>query len=75
MNFSQTVTVLIIYGIDLLFAAASICFTIIDPVIGEIIYIIIFIIVIWFVLHTSIISEKNPKFTDKIKRKLRLKKK
>ena len=75
MNFSQTETVLIIYGIDLLFAAASICFTIIDPVIGKIIYIIIFIIVIWFVLHTSIISEKNPKFTDKIKRKLRLKKK
>ena len=75
MNFSQTVTVLIIYGINLLFAAASICFTIIDPVIGEIIYIIIFIIVLWFVLHTTIISEKNPKLTEKIKRKLRIKKK
>ena len=70
MNFSQTVTVLIIYGINLLFAAASICFTIIDPIIGEIIYIIIFIIVIWFVLHTTIISEKNPKLTEKIKNKI-----
>ncbi len=75
MNFSQTVTVLIIYGINLLFAAASICFTIIDPIIGEIIYIVIFIIVIWFVLHTTIISEKNPKRTEKILNKFRIKNK
>ena len=70
MNFSQTVTVLIIYAIDLLFAAASLFFTLIDPVIGEIIYIIIFIIVIWFVLHTTIISDKNPTLTKKILHKL-----
>ena len=54
MNFSQTVTVLIIYGINILFATASIF------LIGEIIYLIIFIIVIWFVFHTSIIREKKP---------------
>ena len=59
MNFSQTVTVLIIYGINVLFAAASIFYTLKDPLIGEIIYIIIFIIVIWFVLHTSIIMDKD----------------
>ena len=70
MNFSQTVTVLIIYAIDLLFAAASLFFTLIDPIIGEIIYIIIFIIVIWFVLHTTIISDKNPTLTKKIWHKL-----
>ena len=70
MNFSQTTTVLIIYGIDLLFASASICFTIINPLIGVIIYIIIFILVVWFVFHTTIISEKNPKLTEKIKRKI-----
>ncbi len=43
MNFSQKTTVLIIYAIDLLFASASICFTIVNPFIGEILYIIIFI--------------------------------
>lgn len=67
MNFSQTATVLIIYAINILFATASIFYTLKDQIIGEIIYIIIFIIVIWFVLHTSIISEKNPKRTQKIR--------
>ena len=66
MNFSQTTTVLIIYGINILFAIASILYTLKDPIIGEIIYIIIFILVIWFVLHTSIISDKNPKRTQKL---------
>lgn len=70
MNFSQRTTVLIIYGINLLFAAASILYTIKDPIIGKIIYIIIFIIVLWFVLHTTIISDKNPKRAKKIEEKL-----
>lgn len=60
MNFSHTVTVLIIYAINMLFAAAAICFTIIDPIIGEIIFIFIFIMVIWFVFHTTIIIDKTP---------------
>ena len=70
MNFSQTVTVLIIYGINILFAMASIFYTLKDPIIGQIIYIIIFILVIWFVLHTTIISEKNPKRTKSFINKL-----
>lgn len=70
MNFSQRTTVLIIYAINLLFAAASILYTLKDPVIGQILYIIIFIIVLWFVLHTTIISDKTPKQTKKIKEKL-----
>ena len=70
MNFSHVVTVLIIYGINILFAVAAICFTIVDPVIGEIIFIIIFIIVIWFVLHTTIISDKTPKRTEKLLSKI-----
>ena len=74
MNFSPLVTVLIIYGIDILFAAASICFTIIDPKIGQILYIIIFLIVLFFVTNTSIISEKNPKITKEIANKLSPKK-
>ena len=65
MNFSQRTTVLIIYGINLLFAAASILYTIKDPVLGKIIYIIIFVIVLWFVLHTTIISDKTPTRTKK----------
>ena len=72
MNFSQRTTVLIIYGINILFAAASIFYTIKDPLIGKIIYIIIFLLVIWFVFHTSIISDKSPKLTKKIKKSLRL---
>ena len=72
MNFSQRTTVLIIYGINILFALASIFYVLKDPIIGQIIYIIIFIIVIWFVFHTSIISEENPKRTKKIKEKLKL---
>ena len=59
MNFSQRTTVLIIYGINMLFAAASIFYTLKDPIIGQILYIIIFIIVMWFVLHTTIIYDKR----------------
>ncbi len=70
MNFSQRATVLIIYGINILFALASILYTLKDPYIGKIIYIVIFILVAWFVFHTSIISEKIPKETEKIKQKV-----
>ena len=59
MNFSQRTTVLIIYAINILFASASIFYTLKDPIVGQILYIIIFIIVIWFVLHTTIIYDKS----------------
>ncbi len=74
MNFSQTVTVLIIYGINILFASATICFTLVDPVLGQIIYIFIFIIVLWFVFHTTIIIDKNAS-KKKVLSKLKTKKK
>lgn len=74
MNFSQRTTVLIIYGINILFASASILYQLKDPIAGKIIYIIIFIIVLWFVFHTTIISEKNPKITQRIKQKLHINK-
>lgn len=74
MNFSQTVTVLIIYGINILFASATICFTLVDPVLGQIIYIFIFIIVLWFVFHTTIIIDKNAS-KKKVLSKLKPKKK
>lgn len=69
MNFSQTGTVLTIYIIDILFSLASIFYALKDPVKGMIIYFILLVLVIWFVLHTSIISEKVEnkvkKFEDK----------
>ena len=74
MNFSQTVTVLIIYGINILFASATICFTLIDQQLGQILYIIIFFMVLWFIFHTTIILDKTPRKTDlmgKIKKKLK----
>ena len=72
MNFSHKATVLIIYGINILFAAASIFYTIKDPVIGQIIYILIFIIVVWFVFHTSIITDKSQKVIKTLKKTLHL---
>ena len=66
MNFSQRTTVLIIYGIDILFASASIFYTLKDPVVGKILYILIFIIVVWFVFRTTIISPKNKEVTDNL---------
>lgn len=72
MNFSQRTTVLIIYGINLLFAAASIFYTLKDPIKGQIIYIIIFLLVIWLVFHTSIISDKSKEVPKAIKKSLHL---
>ena len=75
MNFSQTVTVLIIYGINILFADADLIFTLINPQIGQILLIIIFVLVVWFVFHTTIISDKNPERLKKLEKKIGLKKK
>ena len=58
MHFSQRVTVIFIYVIDILFSLASIFYALHDPYKGMVIYFILLILVIWFVLHTSIISEK-----------------
>ncbi len=75
MNFSHVTTVLIIYAINILFAAATLVFVLKDPKIGQIMFIIIFILVAWFVFHTSIISDKNPQIMKKIESKLKIKKK
>ena len=58
---SQVKTVLLIYGIDALFSAASILYAMNASKEASIIYIILLAMVIWFVLHTSIISEKMSK--------------
>ncbi len=66
MNFSQRATVLIIYGIDICFAVASIIYTVYNPYFGRVIYIALFLLVFWFVLHTSIISDKGSKKVKEI---------
>ena len=72
MNFSEKTTVLIIYVVDILFSTATIIYSILDAKIGTIIYIILFIIMVWFVLHTSIISSKVPEITDSVESKLNI---
>ena len=70
-NFSQGTTVLIIYGINILFAFASIVYVINDPKLGYVIYGILLIIVFLFVLKTNVVVEH-----ENIKKKvLSLKKK
>ena len=62
MNFSHRNTVLIIYGINILFAVASILYTLKDSrdiFIGRIIYVILMILVLWFVFKTDIITSKK----------------
>ena len=77
MNFSPTTTVLIIYGINILFAIASILYTLKlqEPIIARTIYILLFIIVLWFVFHTTIISDKNPELLKKLSSKIKKNKK
>lgn len=55
---SQLKTVLIIYAIDALFSATSIFYAINDSQKATFLYIVLLIMVIYFVLHTSIISER-----------------
>jgi len=69
MNFSQRKTVLITYAINILFSIASIIYTINDPHLGQLIYIILFILVVWFVLHTSIISDQLARKTKAFEKK------
>ncbi len=71
MNFNQKTTVLIIYGINILFAVASIFYFIEDQYIGTIIYTVLFVLLVWFVLHTSIISEAGSKKFKDIKKQVK----
>lgn len=69
MNFSHRNTVLIIYGINILFALTTIFYVLGDSSIALIIFIILSIFLIWFVLYTNIITDKKPKLIEKIRKK------
>ena len=71
MKFSQRKTVLIIYGVDILFAIASIIYVLGDSAQGIIIYTLLLILVLVFIFKTNIIWDRSNK--DK-KKKLFFKK-
>ena len=58
-NFSQSATVLIILGVDLLFSAASIIYVSGDNDLGYIVYGILLVIVLTFVLTTNVIFDRK----------------
>ena len=57
MQFSHRNTVLIIYGIQILFAAASIVYVLKDRILGYIIYAVLVIIVMFLVVKTDVIVD------------------
>lgn len=57
-KFSQKTTVLIIYGVSILFSAASILYSLKDKKAAIIIYIILTIMLLWIVLTTDILTDK-----------------
>jgi UDP-GlcNAc:undecaprenyl-phosphate GlcNAc-1-phosphate transferase len=65
-NFSQRKTVLVIYAINILFSIASILYVLKDAYVGMFLYIILLVLVLWIILHTSIISEKMENKVKKI---------
>lgn len=58
-KFSHRTTVLVIYGINLLFAAASIVYVLKDRLLGYIIYGILLILVLGFIFKTNILIDKK----------------
>ena len=74
MGLSHRNTVLAIYGMNLLFAVASIIYTLNDKVLGKYIYLTILCLIIWIVLRTSIISDKKLELRRSKKEKSEIKK-
>lgn len=72
MTSSQVKTVLIIYVINILFSFASLVYVIKNARLGQIIYAVLFILVLWIVLTTDILFDKKTIKNDlksKIKKK------
>ena len=67
-HFSHLTTVLIIYGISILFSAASIVYVLHDQKLGYILYAILTIIVLTFVLKTDIVVDTHA-LAEKIHKK------
>ena len=65
---NQTKTVLIIYIIQILFSVASIVYVLRNPMLGKIVYAILFIIIIWIIATTNIVFDRK-KISEDIKNK------
>ncbi len=70
---NQTKTVLIIYLIQILFSVASIVYVLRSPMIGKIVYAVLFIIIIWLIATTNIVFDKK-KISEGFKKKFSKKK-
>ena len=62
---SQVKTVLIIYLIQILFSIASIVYVLQNPKLGQIVYTILLILILWIVLTTNIVFDKKKKKIEK----------
>ena len=70
---NQVKTVLIIYLIQILFSCASIVYVLRNPKLGQIIYVILLVIIVWIVATTNIVFD-TKKLREKIKKRLKVKK-
>ncbi len=70
---NQTKTVLIIYLIQILFSSASIVYVLRNPKLGQIIYVILLIIILWIVWSTNIVFDRK-KLQEDLKKKVHRKK-
>lgn len=56
---SQVKTVLIIYSINILFSFASIVYVLQNQILGQVIYAILLVIILWFILTTDILFDRK----------------
>ena len=71
---SQLKSVLIIYAINILFSIASIVYVLGNAKLGQVIYVFLLVIILWFVLTTDILFDRK-KITEEIKEKIKSKEK
>lgn len=71
---SQLKSVLIIYAINILFSIASIVYVLGNAKLGQVIYVFLLVIILWFVLTTDILFDRK-KITEEIKDKIKSKEK
>lgn len=57
-KFSQRTTVLIIYGVSVLFSLASVFYVLKDRKFGTILYVVLVLLITWVVLTTDILTDK-----------------
>lgn len=68
LGLSHRNTVLAIYLMNILFASASIIYILKDSTLGAIVYIILFTLIVWLILRTTIITEKKIDITKPIRK-------